>query len=183
MKFVFCFLFLCSSALSLFSQSDSIALVGNIKGAANTMLSSFKNKDFDQFVKYNNPNLVAMMGGENEFVSYLKEEINGLKNVVFSEMKAGSVLRLVTYGKPMQCIIEQFSELIINGQPVSSVSHLIGISIDGGKTWRFADANTASADEIKSIIPELSPLLLIPKKKQENGVHLTTLLKTYHPEY
>ena len=183
MKRVFCLLIFCGSGLSLFSQSDSVALVSNIRTAANSMLESFKNKDFNSFVKYNNPNLVAMMGGENEFAGYLREEISGLKNVVFSEMKAGSVLRLVTNGKPLQCIVEQLSELIINGQPVSSVSHLIGISIDAGKTWHFADANTASAEEIKSIIPELSPLILIPRKKQENGVHLATLLKTYHPEY
>ncbi len=183
MKRVFSFLIVCLSSHSLYSQPDSVVIVGNIRAAANSMLQSFKSRDFNGFVKYNNPNLVAMMGGENEFVAYLQQEINGLKNVEFSEMKAGSVLRLVSRSQQMQCIIEQFSELIINGQPVSSVSHLVGVSTDGGKTWRFADANTASADEIKTIIPELNPLMLIPKKKQETGIHLATLLKSYHPEY
>lgn len=183
MKRVLCILFFSTCATLLHAQTDSAALASNIRTAANSMLQSFKNHDYTGFVKYNNTNLVAMMGGENEFAAYLRQEMDAMKGVEFSQMKAGSVIRLITKASPMQCIVEQFSELKINGQPVSSVSHLVGVSNDGGKTWRFADANTASEEEIRSIIPNLSPLIVIPKKQQQSGVDLNTLLKTYHPVY
>ncbi|WP_336514984.1 hypothetical protein [Pollutibacter soli] len=183
MKRVLCILFFCSCAPFLNAQTDSVTLASNIRTAADSMLQSFRDQDFIGFVKYNNTNLVAMMGGENEFASYLRQEMDALKGVEFSQMKAGSVIRLITKASPMQCVVEQFSELKINGQPVSSVSHLVGVSSDGGKTWRFADANTASEEEIKSIIPNLSPLIVIPKKQQKSGVDLTTLLKSYRPVY
>lgn len=183
MKRVLCILYFSGYATFLHAQTDSATLASNIRAAANTMLQSFKNHDYSGFVKFNNTNLVAMMGGENEFAAYLRQEMDAMKGVEFSQMQAGSVIRLITKASPMQCIVEQFSELRVNGQPISSVSHLVGVSTDGGKTWRFADANTASEEEIKSIIPNLSPLIIIPKKQQQSGVDLKTLLKTYRPEY
>ena len=183
MKCFFCVFVSCFFYFNIFGQSDSTVLVPVIREAANNMLQSFKNKDFDGFVKYNNPNLVQMMGGERQFSIFLTEEIKSLKGVEFTEMKAGTVLRLITSAQPLQCIVEQFSEILINGSPVSSVSHLIGVSTDAGKTWKFADANTASMDEIKTIIPELNSQLYIPRKKEQSGIHLAALLKNYRPEY
>jgi putative methionine-R-sulfoxide reductase with GAF domain len=183
MKFFFSVLLICFSSSHIAAQSDSSQLALVIRESANRMLQSFKNKDFTGFVRYNNTNLVEMMGGENQFSLYLQDEMKSLKGVEFSEMKAGTVLQVVTTTQPMQCLVEQFSEIVINGNPVSSVSHLIGVSADAGKTWKFADANTGTIEEIKSIIPELSPNLRIPKKQQQSGIHLSALLKNYKPEY
>lgn len=183
MKTFFSVLVICFFNLALSAQSDTSQLAPVIRDAANKMLQSFKNKDFLGFVKYNNANLVQMMGGENQFSTYLQDEMKALKGVEFSEMKAGTVLQVVTSTQPMQCLVEQFSEITVNGNPVSSVSHLIGVSSDAGKTWKFADANTGTVEEIKSIIPDLSPNLKIPRKKQQTGVHLAVLLKDYQPEY
>jgi hypothetical protein len=183
MKYFFCVIAGCFFITVSTAQADSTKLVPAILESANNMLQSFKNKDFNGFVKYNNSNLVQMMGGESQFSNYLQDEIKALKGVEFSEMKAGTVLRLFTATQPLQCLVEQFSEIVIDGNPVSSVSHLIGVSNDAGKTWKFADANTGTVEEIKSIIPELNPQLVIPRKKQQSGVHLSTLLKSYQPEY
>ena len=59
----------------------------------------------------------------------------------------------------------------------------MGLSVDNGKSWRFADGNNGTKEEFNTILPELSPDLLIPKKKQEMGKTLDELLKEYKTEY
>ena len=120
MKCFFVVLLGCVFSVTVFAQSDSTELVPVIREAANNMLQSFKNKDFNGFVKYNNDNLVQMMGGEQQFSNYLRDEMKSLNGVEFTEMKAGTVVRLITTTEPLQCIVQQFSEIVINGSPVSS---------------------------------------------------------------
>jgi hypothetical protein len=165
------------------SQTDSASLIPGIRAAADSMTTAFRNKDFTTFAHFNNTRLMDMLGGESGFVEFMEKQIELLKDVSFTEMKAGRVIRVLTCNGTQQCIIEQLSEIKMEGIVVSSVSHLVGLSVDGGKSWRFADANNGTKEEFASIMPELCPTMLIPKKKQEMGMSLADLLKDYKTVY
>ncbi len=165
------------------SQADSVRLVPIIKAAADSMTNAFLKKDFTTFAHFNNTRLLDMLGGESGFVEFLEKQIELLKDVNFKEMKTGRIIRVLAFNGTHQCIIEQQSELSMEGMVISSVSHLVGLSADGGVNWRFADANNGTKEEFASIMPELSPAMIIPKKKQEMGKSLAELLKDYKTEY
>ncbi len=178
--FSICFILLASLAKT---QTDSLSLIPGIRAAADSMTTAFRNKDFTTFAHYNNTRLLDLVGGESGFVEFMEKQIELLKDVTFTEMKAGRIIRVLAYNGTQQCIIEQLSEIKMEGIVVSSVSHLVGLSVDGGKSWRFTDANNGTKEEFASIMPELSPALIIPKKKQEMGKTLAELLKDYKTEY
>ena len=170
-------------SFTAWSQTDSASLAPVIKASADSMTTAFKNKDFTTFARFNNTRLLDLIGGEEAFVSFIEKQMELLKEVSFNEMKPGRVIRIINYNSTYQCIIEQLSEIKMEGIVVSSVSHLVGLSTDNGKSWRFADGNNGTKEEFNSILPELSPDLLIPKKKQEMGKTLDELLKEYKTEY
>jgi hypothetical protein len=165
------------------AQADSVKLVPLIRAAADSMTTAFLKKDFTTFAHFNNIHVLDLLGGEAGFVEFLEKQMELLKDVSFSEMKTGRVIRVLAYNGTQQCIIEQQTEIKMEGIVVSSVSHLVGFSVDGGVNWRFADANNGTKEEFGSIMPELSPSLIIPKKKQEMGKSLSELLKDYKTEY
>jgi hypothetical protein len=170
-------------ALISLAQMDSASLVPGIRAAADSMTTAFRNKDFITFAHFNNSRLVELLGGEAEFASFIEKQMESLKEVRFTEMKAGKIIRLVQYQGTYQCIIEQQSEIQMGEMVVSAITHLVGLSLDDGKSWRFADANTGTKEEFLSILPELNPAIRIPLKKQETGKTLVDLLKDYKTEY
>jgi hypothetical protein len=165
------------------AQLDSANLVPGIRSAADSMTTAFKNKDFSTFAHYNNSRLLELLGGEASFVEFMEKQMSMLKDVQFKEMKAGRIIRILYHENTYQCIVEQYSELEMEGVVISAISHLVGLSVDNGKSWRFADGNSGTKEDFNSIMPELSPALIIPKKKQEMGMSLVELLKDYKTTY
>lgn len=173
---------LMASAGTAKAQSDSASLVPYIRAAADSMTAAFGRQDFKAFAAYSNPKLVDMLGGRESFANFMESQMSSLKGMRFVQVRAGRILRVIANGKPKQCIVEQLLELDYQGSPIAGISHLIGISEDG-KEWTFADGNSDAGKNIKMLIPEISPLLVIPKKKQVFGVKLDSLLKDYKTMY
>jgi hypothetical protein len=87
------------------------------------------------------------------------------------------------YRNTWQCIVEQQSQIHMPGQMMSSISHLVGLSADGGYTWHFADANQGTLEQFRTIMPELNPAMPIPKKKLVTDKTLDQLLADYQTSY
>jgi len=146
------------------------------------MTAAFGRKDYRTFAMFNNPTLVEMLGGEETFANFIGSQVSSLKDMSFSQVRAGRILRVLPDTKPRQCIVEQYTEIGLQGSFISVISHLIGIS-DNGRDWRFADGNSDSGRDIRILIPALSPTLAIPRKKQAMGMRLEELLKNYTTAY
>jgi hypothetical protein len=146
------------------------------------MTAAFGRKDYRAFAMYNNPTLVEMLGGEETFANFIGNQVSSLKDMKFSQVRAGRILRVLPDTNPRQCIVEQYTEIGLQGSFISVISHLIGIS-DNGRDWRFADGNSDSGRDIRILIPALSPTLAIPRKKQAMGMRLEELLKNYTTAY
>jgi|GEM_PF-1501751 len=164
------------------AQTDSASMVPFIRAAADSMTAAFARGDFKSFTTYNNPKLVEMLGGPESFVNFLQKQVSDLKGMRFKDVRAGRILRVLPNTKPRQCIVEQLMEIDYQGSPISAVTHLVGIS-DNGRDWTFADGNSDTGNSIKMLIPQVSPLLAIPKKKQAFGVRLDSMLRDYKTVY
>lgn len=169
--------------LTATAQTDSASLVPRIRAASDSMMAAFKTGDYKTFARFNNETVVNMLGGTDQFASFLEQQMKSMSDLKFTEIKAGRILRITSYQQTWQCIVEQQSEITMAGQTVSSISHLVGLSRDGGQSWRFMDGNQGSLEQFQAIMPELNPLMPIPRKKQENGKKLSELLQGYEPSY
>ena len=179
--------FLCSVLLislqPVKAQADSASLVPQIRAASDSMMAAFKAGDYKTFARFNNETVVNMLGGTEQFASFLEQQMKSMSQLKFTEIRAGRILRITSYQQTWQCIVEQQSEITMEGQTISSISHLVGLSRDGGQSWRFMDGNQGSLEQFKALMPELNPLMPIPRKKQESGKKLAELLQGYEPSY
>jgi hypothetical protein len=165
------------------AQVDSASLVPGIRSAADSMMVSFRRRDFTTFARYNNENLVQMLGGPEGFAKFLEGQILSMEGLEFTDMRAGKIIRLVPYQDSWQCIVEQYVQVSVQGAVISSVSHLVGITRDQGKSWHFADPNQGTLEQFKLIMPELNPNMPVPRKMQVPGKTLDELLRDYKTTY
>jgi hypothetical protein len=165
------------------AQEDSASISVRIRSAADSMLAAFKQKDFRTFARFNNKKLLDVMGGAEQFAVFMDQQMKSMKDLSFTEIRAGRILRIIPYKNTWQCVLEQYSQISTQGMIISSVSHLVGLSVDKGVSWRFIDANQGSPEQFRAILPELNPDMPIPRKKQEAGKTLEELLVSYQTTY
>jgi hypothetical protein len=170
-------------ATASFAQADSASIAPRIRAAADSMLMAFKQKDYRTFARFNNEKLVESLGGEENFAAFLDKQIKSLEELQFTEIRTGRIIRVMPYQNTWQCIVEQQSQVRIPEQVMSTISHLVGLSTDGGYTWHFADANQGTVEQFRTIMPELNPAMPIPKKKLAIAKTLDQLLADYQTSY
>ncbi len=139
---------------------------GNIYRAADSMLAAFKRKDWETFAGYNHPAMMKMMGGQQAFASFIREQMKQIPDTAIKIIKAGKILQVIKTNKDQQCLVEQNMEMHIEGVRILDTSYLIGESLDGGTNWTFFDASV-NARVPKDIKPDISPELKIPARKRE----------------
>lgn len=142
----------------------------NIYKAADSMMAAFKNRDWQLFAHFNHPAMQNMMGGQENFVSFIKEQMKQIPDTAIKLMDTGNILQVVKTGKDQQCVVEQNMRMVLDSIQITSTSYLVGESLDNGETWKFFDASNNGLMTTKDIKPDISPELKIPAKKQESKV-------------
>jgi hypothetical protein len=84
----------------------------------------------------------------------------------WKKYEAGKILQLVKAGNDLQTIIELKSVIEWQGRRITTTSHLVGESWDGGLFWTFFDSQN-DVMAAKQINPNLSAALIIPKKDEK----------------
>jgi hypothetical protein len=79
---------------------------------------------------------------------------------------AGKILQIIKAGNDLQTIIELNSVIEWQGRRITTTSHLVGESWDGGMFWTFFDSQN-DVMAAKQINPNLSTTLIIPKKNEK----------------
>jgi hypothetical protein len=103
------------------------------------------------------------MGGKNEFMKYMAMMFEPIPDSAWKQYEPGKILQVIKTEGDLQAVIELKSIIDWQGRRITTVSHLIGESWDGGLFWTFFDSgdNRNSAILIK---PDLSEELIIPQK-------------------
>jgi hypothetical protein len=142
------------------------AVCKNIRISAESMMAAFKVKDFKTFSQYMNPVIINMLGGLDSFAVFTANQMKDISDTAVKLMQPGRILQIVTTSTDLQCVVEQHMVMELSGFRFASTSHLVGESLDKGKTWTFFDAADGGMAGAKDIKPNISPKLKIPKKRQ-----------------
>lgn len=125
-------------------------------------------KDFDAFSAYTYPKILEMMGGRQKMVQTLKKGADDMaaEGAGFTNFTFGKPSPIIHTGDELQCTLPQTIEMKVSKGRLVTESTLIAISSDNGKTWYFMDTSGKNIDELRKILPNLSPQLVIPKRGQ-----------------
>jgi hypothetical protein len=158
------------------AQFDTTFAKANIRKCADSLVAGFKTKNWELFTRYNNPALIGTMGGKNEFMKYMDMMFSPIPDSAWKQYAPGTILQVIKAGGDLQTIVELKTELEWEGKRITTVSHLIGQSWDGGLFWTFFD-NEGDRSAAMRIKPDLSEQLIIPKKI-EKAEPVSSLPKT-----
>lgn len=133
--------------------------------AAKTMDNALVIKDYDKYVEYNHPKVLAQVeGGRSGMVMQVADQVATIE-------ESGNLITAVWPGKPefvvdtageYQCTMQQFMEYRLPEGKVKAETTIIGISQDKGKNWYFLDVAGRKLEDVKELFPTLSSKLVIP---------------------
>ncbi|RYY41073.1 MAG: hypothetical protein EOO08_03435 [Chitinophagaceae bacterium] len=143
-----------------------------IKVQAMEMGKALMKNDFNTFVKYMHPAVIAYAGGKEQMKAKMDSAfaMSQRFGVTFKRYFIGNPGRIVSYKNQLQALLPQSTTLSMALGDVTMESSFVVISPDGGKNWWFIDTNVYHADKLKSILPDLSPDIVIPPRSKPKMV-------------
>jgi hypothetical protein len=150
-------------AMETNAQFDSSFVKSQITKCADSLAFGFRTRNWDVFARYSNPAMIGTMGGKEEFTRIIAAMFGDIPDSAWKLYKPGHILQVIRSGADFQCVIEMNSIIEVDEKRVTSKSHLVGQSWDGGIFWTFFDSqnNVLAARQIK---PDLSEAIVIPAK-------------------
>ncbi|MBI5858008.1 MAG: hypothetical protein HZB42_10235 [Sphingobacteriales bacterium] len=176
MKRLYILLFFLSLFTVAYPQFDTAFAKSNIRKCADSLAIGFKTKDWELFARYSYPALIGALGGKEEFKTYMAMMFAPVADSAWKMYEPGNILQVIKTEGDLQAVIELKSVLEWQGARITTVSHLIGESWDGGMFWTFFDPE---GDRPKTMLikPDLSDQIIIPLKK-ETTEPVSTVPKT-----
>jgi hypothetical protein len=159
---------LCLSFVSTSAQFDTVWIKNNIRKCADSMAHGFTTKNWEMYARYSYPAIIGSMGGKEQFKKIISETFAQIPDSAWKLYEPGKVLQVIKTEGDMQAVIELKSVLAWDNSLITTVSHLIGESWNGGLFWTFF-GNDGDTEAAKLIKPDLSPLIIIPKRKDTTG--------------
>lgn len=156
-------LFITSISLA---QFDSSFIKMNIRHCADSLTYGFKTRNWEVFTRYSYPAMIGTLGGTKEFIAYISDMFSQVPDSAWKKYEAGKILQVIKTGGDFQTIIELNSIIEWQGVRITTTSHLVGESWDGGMFWTFFDSQ-GDVNAAKMIKPDLSEQLIIPKREEK----------------
>jgi len=152
--------------LSLCTEAQNLSTT--IKVQAMDMGNAVIRNDFNSFVKYMHPNIIAFAGGKENMKIKMESAYQMMKqfNVTFKRYWIGSPGEIVKYKNQLQAVLPESTILKTPLGELTAETSMIVISNDNGKNWWFIDTNVYNSEKLKNILPDLSPKLVIPPRKK-----------------
>jgi hypothetical protein len=139
-----------------------------IKVQAMDLATAFMKNDFNTFVKFMHPNIVAFAGGKEQMRSKMDSAYATMKQfgVSFKRYWIGTPGPVISYKGQLQAVLPESTTIATPLGDLTVETSIIVLSSDKGKSWTFIDTNVYQADKLKNILPDLSPDLVIPPRKK-----------------
>jgi hypothetical protein len=152
--------------LSLGTEAQNLSTT--IKVQAMDLGNAVIRNDFNSFVKYMHPNIIAFAGGKENMKTKMDSAYQMMKqfNVTFKRYWIGNPGEIVKYKNQLQAVLPESTILKTPLGELTAETSMIVISNDGGKNWWFTDTNLYNLEKLKNILPDLSPKLVIPPRKK-----------------
>jgi hypothetical protein len=152
--------------LSLCTEAQNLSTT--IKVHAMAMGNAVIRNDFNSFVKYMHPNIIAFAGGKEKMKTKMDSAYQMMKqfSVTFKRYWIGNPSEIVMYKNQLQAVLPESTILKTPLGELTAETSMIVISNDNGKNWWFIDTNVYNSEKLKNILPDLSPKLVIPPRKK-----------------
>ena len=151
------------SLQSSHAQFDTVFAKTNIRLCADSMTTGFKTKNWDLYTRYVYPAMIGSMGGKAAMITFLDSSFAWVSKTAWKEYRPGKILQVIKTAGDLQAVIELKSILEWQGQRITTITHMIGESWDGGLFWTFFDSE-GDVTIAKMIKQDLSDQLIIPRK-------------------
>jgi hypothetical protein len=138
----------------------------SVKKAAKDMGAALVKKDYSHFVKSTYPAAVAATrGGEQQLIKELEAQVSSMEKegTKVLALWPGEPSKLVDTANEWQCTIPQKMTMKLPEGRLTTVTTLIALSPDKGKTWYFMDVADRSIGKMRELFPNISARLVIPK--------------------
>jgi hypothetical protein len=129
--------------------------------------------EYDKVIDSTHDGLVKMLGGRDKAIEATKTAMKGVaeKGVTISKYTVGDPGEQVTEGANTFTVLTTVTELKAPVGKIVSKGYLLGISADGGKTWKFADgAGLQNAKVRETALPKLPEKLKLPEPSKPEVV-------------
>ena len=166
MKKTLSFLFISIAIFSLSANGQNLATT--IKVQAMDMASAFMKNDFKTFSKYMHPSIIEFAGGKGKMKTGMDSAYAAMKlfGVSFKRYWIGSPGKIINYKNQLQAVLPASTIMKTPLGELTAETSMVAISTDKGKSWYFIDTNVYKAEKIKTVLPDISPELVIPPQKK-----------------
>jgi hypothetical protein len=147
--------------ISAKAQSDSTAMRANLTAAANKMGQLFIDKNYREYLSYVHPELIKMIGGPDKMIAMFEKPLG--EGVTFRKVWYEEPLQLIGTPKDIEAVLPENIELNTPKGKLVARSYTIAISKDKGKTWHFVSTSGKTLDQMRVVLPSLSPKLVLPE--------------------
>jgi hypothetical protein len=113
--------------------------------------------------------IVKELGGRAKAIQTTNTIMRTLRSqgITFKTFEAGDPGEFHTEGANTFVLVPTRVEMTIPDGRMIAKSYLLGISADGGKTWKFADgAGLAQKEQRDKVLPKLPDTLKLPEKQE-----------------
>jgi len=163
-KFFLVFVCVIPVALRTASQNRSTT----IKVQAMNMATAFIKNDFNTFVKYMHPGIIALAGRKEKMKAKMDSAYQSMKRfgINFKRYWIGDPGEIMNYKSQLQAVLPVSITLITTLGELTVEASMIVISDDNGKNWWFIDTNVYRGDQLKDAVTDISPELVLPPRKE-----------------
>ena len=149
----------------IFFPASAQQFSSKIKTSAIEMSRALIGKKSNVFLQFMHPSMVKLAGGKAQLSVITDSALTVFEQFggKITKINYGNPSEVVEYKKIMQAVLPQSTFLTSPLGDVELSSSLIAISNDKGESWTFIDTSLFGIEKIKSVMPDISPKLVIPK--------------------
>jgi hypothetical protein len=142
---------------------------------ADIMGKAFIAKDYPAFGRFTHPTILALLGGEKNLLEYTTKNFAELEaeGITFLSVSFASPDKILVVDGELQTTLQQMIEMKVAGGTITVTTTLVAVSRDNGKSWYFVDVSGNNITEMRKVIPNLSPALVIPEASDPSFVEDT----------
>ncbi len=164
MKFKLLLLLSCT-VLMLAAQAQLLTTA--VEREAQKFAKALMGNDYEKVLAYTHDRVITVMGGREAALGLMKKSMEEMKSKGFGveDTKIGAPQQPQQIGAWTLSLVSETLTLRMPGGKAQQESWLLGISGDGGKTWKFIDLGPLSEDQLFNVFPEFKGQFKMPAKK------------------
>jgi hypothetical protein len=141
----------------------------NAKKLAEAVAQAMIRGDYAKVIDLTYDKLVKELGGREAAIKATEAAMKEMANrgVTMKSYRVGEPSEIMTEGTNTFVVVPTTMEIKIPAGTAISRDYLLGISTDGGRSWRFADGSQLHTKQQRERwLPKLPPNLKLPEKQK-----------------